>query len=118
MLVFILLQAVDSGRRSGHGRVVYLYYELCEKIWGGSPATEKIKTGVETEDVNEQLVTGEGESERDDMEEDQELTLLSNTSSQPNNRESTTAEKIKAACLAANAGSSQTILWRLTSTRG
>ena len=28
-------EAVDSSCRSGHGRVVMLYYELCEKIWGG-----------------------------------------------------------------------------------
>ncbi len=27
--------AVDSGRRSGNGRVVMIYYELCEKLWGG-----------------------------------------------------------------------------------
>ena len=32
------------GKRSGHGRVVYLYFELCEKLWGGSPATEKLGT--------------------------------------------------------------------------
>ena len=25
-------QAVDSGRRSGHGRVVLLYFEICEWI--------------------------------------------------------------------------------------
>ena len=37
-------QAVDSGRRSGHGRVVMLYFELCE-VWGGSPATEQIESG-------------------------------------------------------------------------
>jgi hypothetical protein len=42
---------VDSGRRSGHGRVVLLYYELCEKIWGGSPATEEIQNGLESTDV-------------------------------------------------------------------
>ena len=41
-------QAVDSGRQSGHGRVVMIYYELCEKIWGGSPATEQIDGGIET----------------------------------------------------------------------
>uniref|UniRef100_A0A1X7VDX2 Uncharacterized protein n=1 Tax=Amphimedon queenslandica TaxID=400682 RepID=A0A1X7VDX2_AMPQE len=40
-------QAVDSGRQSGHGRVVMIYYKLCEKLWGGSPATEQIE-GVET----------------------------------------------------------------------
>ena len=32
-------QAIDSGRRSGHGRsghgrVVMLYFELCKKVWG------------------------------------------------------------------------------------
>ena len=32
-------EAVDSGRRSGHERVVLLYYELCERVWGESPAT-------------------------------------------------------------------------------
>ena len=39
---------MDSGRRSGHGRVIYLFYDLCEKVWGGSPATERIDSGVET----------------------------------------------------------------------
>ena len=43
-------QAVDSGRRSGHGRVVMLYFELCERVWGGSPATEQISSGLETAD--------------------------------------------------------------------
>ena len=52
-------EAVDSGRRSGHGRVVLLYYELCEKIWGGSPATEEIQTGLESTEI----VTDEGQSE-------------------------------------------------------
>jgi hypothetical protein len=34
--------AFDSGRKSGHGRVVLLYFESCEAIWGGSPATSTI----------------------------------------------------------------------------
>ena len=46
-------KAVDSGRRSGHGRVVLLYYELCDKIWGGSPATEQIEGGLETSDITD-----------------------------------------------------------------
>ena len=46
-------QAVDSGRKSGHGRVVLLYFEWCERIWGGSPATEQISSGVETVDLDE-----------------------------------------------------------------
>jgi len=41
-------QAVDNGRRSGYGRVVMFFFELCEAIWGGSPATEKIAGGLET----------------------------------------------------------------------
>nr|XP_055075109.1 uncharacterized protein LOC129454573 [Misgurnus anguillicaudatus] len=45
-------QAVDSGRKSGHGRVVLLYFELCEQIWGGSPATTTIPSGIETTDID------------------------------------------------------------------
>ena len=45
-------EAVDDGRRSGHGRVVLLYYELCAQIWGGSPATEQLSFGIESVDVN------------------------------------------------------------------
>ncbi|RXN14648.1 tripartite motif-containing 16-like protein [Labeo rohita] len=44
--------AVDSGKRSGHGRVVLLYFELCEQIWGGSPAVTTIGCGIETSDIN------------------------------------------------------------------
>ena len=40
-------QAVDNG---GNGRMVFLYYDLCEGIWEGSPATE-ISSGLETKDV-------------------------------------------------------------------
>ena len=45
--------AVDDGRRSGHGRVVLLYFELCEKLWGGSPASTTIPSGIETTDLSE-----------------------------------------------------------------
>lgn len=45
--------AVDSGRKSGHGRVVLLYFESCEAIWGGSPATSKICAGIESTDITE-----------------------------------------------------------------
>jgi hypothetical protein len=39
-------EAVDSGRRSGGGRIVTLYYELFAKLWGGSPAVESISSGT------------------------------------------------------------------------
>ena len=47
--------AVDDGRRSGHGRVVLLYFELCEKIWGGSPASTAISSGIKTAELSELL---------------------------------------------------------------
>jgi len=50
-------QAVDSGRRSGHGRVVMIYYELCERVWGGSPATEQIDAGIETVELEDDQIT-------------------------------------------------------------
>ena len=68
-------QAVDSGKRSGHGRVVLLYFELCEKVWGGSPATEQIVGGVESTDLCEEsddiptAAEGSNESARDDDDE-------------------------------------------------
>ena len=41
-------KAVDTGRQSGGGRVVATFYELCQEIWAGSPATESIASGVES----------------------------------------------------------------------
>ncbi|KAK2863762.1 hypothetical protein Q7C36_002916 [Tachysurus vachellii] len=54
--------AVDSGKRSGHGRVVLLYFELCEQIWGGSPAVTTINCGIETSDINMRSSTTSDES--------------------------------------------------------
>ncbi|XP_056152437.1 uncharacterized protein LOC130126821 [Lampris incognitus] len=44
-------QAVNLGRKRSRGRVVLLYFDLCESIWGGSPATHAISEGIETSDV-------------------------------------------------------------------
>ena len=57
-------KAVDSGKRSGHGRVVTIYFDLCEKIWGGSPATTQISTGVESSDLFEspEIPSNEGDT--------------------------------------------------------
>ena len=40
--------ALDSGRRSGGGRIVAQFYDLCSQIWGGSPATESVDRGIES----------------------------------------------------------------------
>ena len=55
-------QAVDSGRKSGHGRVVFLYFDLYEHIWGGSPATEQILSGVESIDIDQEVMTSSTET--------------------------------------------------------
>ena len=47
--------AVDRGRKSGHGRVVLLYFDKCEEIWGGSPATTTLPTGIETSQMQEDV---------------------------------------------------------------
>lgn len=51
--------AVDDGRRSGQGRVVLLYFELCEQIWGGSPASTTISSGIETTELSEMCTDSE-----------------------------------------------------------
>ena len=56
-------KAVDAGRRSGNGRVVLMNFELCEQLWGGSPATQGNDTGIETDD----LEIAESDIERSDL---------------------------------------------------
>ena len=54
-------QAVDNGRRSGHGRVVMIFYEHCSEIWGGSPATAAMADGLESsENHEERIAFGDG----------------------------------------------------------
>jgi len=45
-------KALDSGRKSGGGRVVSFFYDLCSEIWSGSPATQSMASGVESQDSN------------------------------------------------------------------
>ena len=41
-------KAADAGGKSCGGRVVFMFYDLCENIWGGSPAVTSLSFGVET----------------------------------------------------------------------
>ena len=41
-------KAVDTGRRSGRGRIIFTFYELCERIWDGCPAVNSISQGIDT----------------------------------------------------------------------
>ena len=45
-------QAIDSGKKSGHGRMIMCYFNLCNKIWGGSPAMVQISSGLESTDLS------------------------------------------------------------------
>lgn len=47
-------QAVSNGRRSGHGRVVMIFYEHCSEIWGGSPATAAMPNGLGSSENHEE----------------------------------------------------------------
>ena len=35
-------QAIDSGKKSGHGRVIMCYFDLCNKIWAGHQQRYKL----------------------------------------------------------------------------
>ena len=48
--------AVDTGRESGHGRVILLCFQTCQEIWGGS-ATVKLGGGIETIDIGEESLS-------------------------------------------------------------
>ena len=67
-------QAVDTGKWSGHGRVVFLYYEHCEGIWGGPPAMQQLAPGLESTDIG--TVSENGDDRR-------ETTSTSNPSPAP-----------------------------------
>ena len=41
-------KAVDTGKRSGGERIIFTFYELCERIWGGCPAVNSISHGIDT----------------------------------------------------------------------
>ena len=41
-------KAVDSGRKSGGGRIVATFYDECSEIWAGSPAVESTINGIES----------------------------------------------------------------------
>ena len=43
-------KALDAGQKSGGGRIVATFYDLCSEIWSWSTATESIQAGLETEE--------------------------------------------------------------------
>ena len=43
-------KALDAGQKSGGGRIVATFYDLCSEIWSWSTVTESIQAGLETEE--------------------------------------------------------------------
>lgn len=56
-------KAADAGRKSGGGRVIFTFYDLCVNLWGGSPAVTSLPFGVDTS----------GQNDNDESEEDEPL---------------------------------------------
>lgn len=44
--------AVTTGRRSGSGKIVLEFYDQLVQIWGGTPATQPLSFGANTEEIN------------------------------------------------------------------
>lgn len=42
---FVYRKAVDEGRRSGGGKIVAMFYDLCNKLWASCPAVTSISNG-------------------------------------------------------------------------
>ena len=50
-------KAVDSGRRSGGGRVTYALYNECYEVWAGCPAVESLEDRVESSSMKSYSAT-------------------------------------------------------------
>ena len=55
-------KAVNSGKKSGDGRTVATFYDVCNKIWGECPATISVEHGVDPADFKV-LDTTEGKTD-------------------------------------------------------
>ena len=44
-------KAIDSGRRSGGGKIVIGLYSDCFQIWSGSPAVQSVNFGMESTSI-------------------------------------------------------------------
>ncbi|KAJ4932261.1 hypothetical protein JOQ06_010686 [Pogonophryne albipinna] len=81
-------QLVNTGSRSHQGRVMLLFFELCEEVWGGSPFTctisspatrtiSSLSSGIETGDLEE---SSSGQSSSPSLERSQDLPQPSQSS--------------------------------------
>ena len=59
-------KAVDSGRRSGGGRVALSLYDECSEIWGGCPAVESLSNGIESSSMGISFTSSSANVEKDE----------------------------------------------------
>ena len=58
--------AVTTGSRSGSGKIVLEFFDQLKQIWGGSPSTQPISSGISTNDVNYEIDDGQSEADFED----------------------------------------------------
>ena len=46
-------KAVDAGKRSGGGRIVTEFFDICEEIWAGCAGTEPVEGAIESSQVGD-----------------------------------------------------------------
>ena len=88
------LHAVTSGSRSGSGKIVLEYFDQLKQIWGGSPSTEPLSSGVGTDDFtdsNENESTLDTQLASDDADVE-ELAIASSSHSEGGNMLSSEGE--------------------------
>ena len=39
-------KACDNEKKSGGGRIVFIFYRICESLWGGSPAVTRLPNAI------------------------------------------------------------------------
>ena len=68
-------KAVDSGKKSGGGRIVLALYDERHEIWSGSPAVESLPDGIESTSLTES-------NEQEESPDDSSLTPVESTSAE------------------------------------
>ena len=70
-------KAVDSGRKSRGGKIVFAFYDLCEPLWGRFLAVESVDTGIDSSSASVQDESADSDevSKQDDEEADFEAAV-------------------------------------------
>ena len=74
-------KALDTGKRSGGGRIIITFYELCERIWGGCPVVNSISHEIDTSTPKEKTLEVEPmQNELQNEEDDDERSSVQSNS--------------------------------------